>query len=242
MRNKKENRKSNPNFRLPFIFHNHQTAFPTAAGAAATAIAIIRRLRPHCAITVHHRCIRAFDIDDDIFTFVHRVDDNFEFKLGMMFNSEDEAFNTHNAYARNKGFGRHSKLPLNLRSVMFLTSLLAWPINNDQVPPTPATVKAQMPWPNQIPQYMYNFQSPVQQIPQYQGFPFPGMHPVPPYYSGNMGWRPHVDGSGHGPRQHKSSSRKKDKLSNGKLGPEPAEEDQQMRNPICKRHICMKHR
>ncbi|KAK3032356.1 hypothetical protein RJ639_035407 [Escallonia herrerae] len=44
-------------------------------------------------------------IDDDISTFVHRVDDNFEFKLVMMFNSEDEAFNTYNAYARNKGFG-----------------------------------------------------------------------------------------------------------------------------------------
>ncbi|KAK3015531.1 hypothetical protein RJ639_006662 [Escallonia herrerae] len=99
--------------------------------------------------------------------------------------------------------------------------------DNDQVPPIPATVQAQMPWPNQIPQYMYNFQSSVQQVPQYQGFPFPGMHPVPPYYSGNMGWRPHVDESGHGPRHHKSSSRKKEKVPNGKVGPEPAEEDQQ---------------
>ncbi|KAK2978168.1 hypothetical protein RJ640_016182 [Escallonia rubra] len=44
-------------------------------------------------------------IDDDISTFVHRVDDNFEFKLGIMFYSEDEAFNTYNAYARNKVFG-----------------------------------------------------------------------------------------------------------------------------------------
>ncbi|KAK3026144.1 hypothetical protein RJ639_042587 [Escallonia herrerae] len=44
-------------------------------------------------------------IDDEIPTFVHRVDDGFEFKLGMIFNGEDEAFKTYNAYAMNKGFG-----------------------------------------------------------------------------------------------------------------------------------------
>ncbi|KAK3023250.1 hypothetical protein RJ639_044416 [Escallonia herrerae] len=44
-------------------------------------------------------------IGDDIPTFVHRIDDDFEFKLGMIFNSEDEVFITYNTYAMNKGFG-----------------------------------------------------------------------------------------------------------------------------------------
>ncbi|KAK3016610.1 hypothetical protein RJ639_006488, partial [Escallonia herrerae] len=66
-------------------------------------------------------------IDDDIFTFVHRVDDNFEFKLGMMFNSEDEAFNTYNAYARNKGFGvrKGQNFPSSFHSTFLSTKPLA---------------------------------------------------------------------------------------------------------------------
>ncbi|KAK3001483.1 hypothetical protein RJ639_020527 [Escallonia herrerae] len=44
-------------------------------------------------------------IDDEIPTFVHHLDDGFEFKLGMIFNSEDETFKTYNAYVTNKGFG-----------------------------------------------------------------------------------------------------------------------------------------
>lgn len=66
----------------------------------------------------------------------------------------------------------------------------------------------QVPWMNQIPPYMYNFQGPMQQIPPYQGYPFPGMHPVQPYYPGNMGWSPP---GGIPPSKNRRSSRKKEK-------------------------------
>ncbi|KAK3003060.1 hypothetical protein RJ639_018942 [Escallonia herrerae] len=33
-----------------------------------------------------------------------QLDDDFEFEMGMMFNGEDEPFNTYNAYAMNKAF------------------------------------------------------------------------------------------------------------------------------------------
>ncbi|KAG6393958.1 hypothetical protein SASPL_144534 [Salvia splendens] len=64
----------------------------------------------------------------------------------------------------------------------------------------------QVPWMNQIPPYMYNFQGPMQQMPAYQGYPYPGM---PPYYLGNMGWQ-----SPGGPNSNHRSSRRKEKSFN----------------------------
>ncbi|KAJ4977045.1 hypothetical protein NE237_002151 [Protea cynaroides] len=104
--------------------------------------------------------------------------------------------------------------------------------NQGQVPPA---VKNQvpMPWANQLPPYMYNFQGPVtQQLPPYQGYPIHGMQIFPPYYQGNMHWSPNTDG-GHGPvlepdhhSNHKSSSGRKGRLPNGK-GHETLEQDGQ---------------
>lgn len=76
----------------------------------------------------------------------------------------------------------------------------------DQTPSTPAKVQVHLPWQNQIPPYMYNYQNSV------QGFPYPGMQPVPPYYPGHMHWSPNMDDSGHRQRR-RSSSRKKGKSS-----------------------------
>ncbi|XP_076885435.1 COP1-interacting protein 7-like [Bidens hawaiensis] len=73
--------------------------------------------------------------------------------------------------------------------------------NADQAPSTPSNVPMQMPWPNQMPQYMYNFGP---QGPRYP-YPYPGM---PPYYPPHMNWP--VDDSGHN-RHHRSSSKKKSK-------------------------------
>uniref|UniRef100_A0A5B7BWF1 COP1-interacting protein 7 n=1 Tax=Davidia involucrata TaxID=16924 RepID=A0A5B7BWF1_DAVIN len=104
---------------------------------------------------------------------------------------------------------------------------------SDQMPSTSATAQMQTPWPNQIPRYMYNIQSPGQQMPPYQGYHFPAMQPVPPYYQGNMCWPPNMDESSHGRhrepdyRQHqKSYSSKKDKPPNVK-GPKTSDEDEQ---------------
>ncbi|KAG4166628.1 hypothetical protein ERO13_A13G144900v2 [Gossypium hirsutum] len=62
-----------------------------------------------------------------------------------------------------------------------------------------------------------------QQMSPYQGYFFPGMHAVPPYYSTNMHWPPNVEDSslarGWEPedhRSHKSSSRNKKKSSRSK--------------------------
>ncbi|TYJ01617.1 hypothetical protein E1A91_A13G166300v1 [Gossypium mustelinum] len=62
-----------------------------------------------------------------------------------------------------------------------------------------------------------------QQMSPYQGYFFPGMHAVPPYYSRNMHWPPNVEDSslarGWEPedhRSHKSSSRNKKKSSRSK--------------------------
>lgn len=93
------------------------------------------------------------------------------------------------------------------------------------MPHTPAKVQVQMPWPNQIPPYMYNYQSPV------QGYPFHGMQPVPPYYPVHMHWTPNMDDSSHGSareyrHRQKSSSRKKEKSLDVK-GSETSEEEEE---------------
>ncbi|GMI91533.1 hypothetical protein like AT1G61100 [Hibiscus trionum] len=77
---------------------------------------------------------------------------------------------------------------------------------SDQTPPS-ATTKYQVPmqWLNQMPQHMYNFRG---QLPQYQGYPFHPMQPVPLPYPMNMQWPPNSN--------QKSSSKLKKKLSNGK--------------------------
>lgn len=81
---------------------------------------------------------------------------------------------------------------------------------SDQLPSTPAKVQLQMPWLNQIPQYMYNFQGPQGQV-----YPYHGMQPMPPFYPGHMHWPPNVEESSQG-RHHKSSSKKKEKSPNTK--------------------------
>lgn len=84
-----------------------------------------------------------------------------------------------------------------------LERLTASQVNSEENKDNPSTpAKAfQMPWMNQIPQYMYNFQN--------QGYPYPNMQPMPQYYQGPMNWPQNVDSST--PRTRKSSSRKKDK-------------------------------
>ncbi|KDP20927.1 hypothetical protein JCGZ_21398 [Jatropha curcas] len=61
-------------------------------------------------------------------------------------------------------------------------------VTSDQTPNT-NKVPVPMPWLNQIPQYMYNFQNPMQQLPGYQGYPFPMQH-IHPHYAINMKWPP----------------------------------------------------
>ncbi|KAH7838000.1 hypothetical protein Vadar_020771 [Vaccinium darrowii] len=94
-------------------------------------------------------------------------------------------------------------------------------------------VQIQMPWPNQIPQYMFNFQNAGQQMPPYQPYPFPPMQNAPPYYPGNMHWPQNADESRRGPtsesdhhRHKRSSSRKKEKSQNVE-GAGFSEEDEQ---------------
>nr|GMD05254.1 COP1-interacting protein 7 [Ipomoea batatas] len=90
----------------------------------------------------------------------------------------------------------------------------------------PASTKAQMqmPWPNQMPPYMYNFPGPVPPMS------FPGMHPVPPYYPGHMHWAQAVDDASNGlsrensRKHHHKSSRKKEKVSHSDA-PESSEDE-----------------
>lgn len=90
-----------------------------------------------------------------------------------------------------------------------------------------------MPWQNQIPQYMYNFQSPMQQMPPCDGYPFPVMQSVPPYYPSNMQWPPNMGKPSHGVVQEsnhsqnqKSSLGKKEKSLNRKIHETPGEDRQ----------------
>ncbi|XP_047307721.1 COP1-interacting protein 7 [Impatiens glandulifera] len=85
----------------------------------------------------------------------------------------------------------------------------------DQIPATTNTnVQMQMPWPNQIPPYMFNFQKQMQNMSPYQAYPFPGM---PPYY--NMGWPPNMD------EHHRTSSKKKKKKSPNREADDEEEEE-----------------
>ncbi|OVA00537.1 hypothetical protein BVC80_9087g23 [Macleaya cordata] len=110
------------------------------------------------------------------------------------------------------------------------TSHASADINQGHMPPTTANAQGSMPWPNHLPQFMYNFQHPVQQMPPYQGYPFPAMQGVPPYYPRNMQWPPNAEESGHdlsepdNRRNRKSSSRKKEKSRNEKVS-DPSEEE-----------------
>lgn len=74
-----------------------------------------------------------------------------------------------------------------------------------------STSKVQVPvWPNHLPPYMYGFQGPMQQMPPYQGYPFP---PMQPHYAANMQWPPNMGEPYH---RKKSSVGKKEKYHNGK--------------------------
>lgn len=82
----------------------------------------------------------------------------------------------------------------------------------------PAKVKVPITWPNQLLQSMYS--CPIQQLPPYQGYHFPPMHP---HYAGSMQWAPNMKESNPGlaqevdyHRNHKSSSRKKENFLNSK--------------------------
>lgn len=80
----------------------------------------------------------------------------------------------------------------------------------------PAGYPMHMQWPNQMPPYMFNFPGYAQQMPSYQGYPFPPMQP-----------NPHYPRNGHQPRKQKSSSRKKEKLLNGEEDEYSEEEEEQ---------------
>ncbi|XP_021906278.1 uncharacterized protein LOC110820941 [Carica papaya] len=95
---------------------------------------------------------------------------------------------------------------------------------SDQAPLTNAKFQVPMPLMNQIPQFMYNPQGPIQQLPSYQGYPFTAMQPVPLHYPGNMQWPPGMKESNqnvlrHPDREknHKSSLGKKKSLNKKEL-------------------------
>ncbi|CAI9787919.1 unnamed protein product [Fraxinus pennsylvanica] len=100
---------------------------------------------------------------------------------------------------------------------------------SDQTSSTSAKVQLQVPWMDGIPPYAYNFQNPTQQC---QGYPFPGMHHMLPYYPGHMGWPQNVNGSpngiiqqSNGHQNEKSSQRKEKHLDANEA--ETTEEDEQ---------------
>ncbi|XAR66430.1 hypothetical protein NMG60_11012665 [Bertholletia excelsa] len=76
---------------------------------------------------------------------------------------------------------------------------------SDSVPPASAKAQVHVPWPNQMPPYMFSFQH----MPPYQAYSFPGMQQAHPYYPGNMHWPQNMD-----EKRQRSSSRKEEKSSN----------------------------
>jgi len=85
----------------------------------------------------------------------------------------------------------------------------------DQKPSQTANVHMPMPWPYNVPPYMYN----LSQMPSYQGYPMTNMQTVPPYLLPNLQWSSDL-----GVNQ-KPSSTKKDKSH--KKRAEEYDEDQQ---------------
>ncbi|KAK4271495.1 hypothetical protein QN277_020185 [Acacia crassicarpa] len=83
----------------------------------------------------------------------------------------------------------------------------------DQAPSHPANVQMPMPWPYNVPPFMYN----MQQVPPYPGYPLTNMQSGPPYLPRNMHWPSHLENpSVYLPRQSnshkkKSSASKKEK-------------------------------
>ncbi|XP_071724392.1 COP1-interacting protein 7-like, partial [Rutidosis leptorrhynchoides] len=71
---------------------------------------------------------------------------------------------------------------------------------SDSIP----NVQIPMPWPNQLPHYMYNAQGQIQQMPPYPGYMFSPIQAIPPPYLSNMQW------------PQMSSSRKREKFFNKK--------------------------
>ncbi|KAJ4831686.1 hypothetical protein Tsubulata_039358 [Turnera subulata] len=70
------------------------------------------------------------------------------------------------------------------------------------IPSATATAQVPMPWPNQIPPYMYNFQSPIQRMPPHQGYPYPFMQPIPAQYPVSMQWPPNMQQSAPAKKKH----------------------------------------
>ncbi|CAI0375986.1 unnamed protein product [Linum tenue] len=92
------------------------------------------------------------------------------------------------------------------------TSLGSVDLSQDSSLPPSADGRGQVPvpWPNQHPHYMHNFQGPVyQQMGPYQGYGFPGAQFPSPYFPGNMQWPPTADDSNFSSSRNrkKSSSR-----------------------------------
>ncbi|KAL5772487.1 hypothetical protein ACOSQ2_012411 [Xanthoceras sorbifolium] len=89
-----------------------------------------------------------------------------------------------------------------------------------QVPSATPKVQVPVTWPNQLPHYMYGFQGPIQQLPLYQGYPFP---PMQPHYAANMQWPSNMKETYH---RKKSSLGKKEKYLNRKDPNHSGEEEQ----------------
>ncbi|KAI4299335.1 hypothetical protein L6164_032804 [Bauhinia variegata] len=82
---------------------------------------------------------------------------------------------------------------------------------SDQMPKhaTNVPMTMPMPWPYNLPPYMYNLQGPMQQMPSYQGYPLANMQSLPPYMLRNIQWPSNLDNSGLSPED--SSYHKKQK-------------------------------
>ncbi|KAK7246555.1 hypothetical protein RIF29_41424 [Crotalaria pallida] len=92
-------------------------------------------------------------------------------------------------------------------------------LTSDQMRSHAANVHMPMPWPYNVPPYMYNLQNTMQQMASYQGYPLQNMQPVPPYHLRNMQWPSNLG------ENQKPSAKKKEK-SRYKKGPEEYEDQQ----------------